>query len=163
MGWDGKLGSNPRHCSYNLVADLLRPFLQPRWRNQMETANLRWESFRLRQVLVVYLHLFWFCHPVDKIYPIFKYLRAIFLLLWKCFAKAIFEKSMTLPLTLLPHLVFREGFSRKSWSVHGSGTWCAECPENLYCPPLRALSTHSHMKPTFFSGSKFVWLILLPS
>ena len=48
------------HCTYNLVADLLRPFLQPRWRNQMETANLRWDSFRLRQVLVVYLHLYWF-------------------------------------------------------------------------------------------------------
>ena len=60
MGWDGKLGSIPCHCSYNLVADLLRPFLQPRWRNQMETANLRWESFRLRQVLVAYLHLYWF-------------------------------------------------------------------------------------------------------
>ena len=58
MGWDGKLGSNPRHCSYNLVADLLRPFLQPRWRNQMETANLRWESFR--QMLAPYLHSYCF-------------------------------------------------------------------------------------------------------
>ena len=160
MGWDGKLGSSPHHCSYNLVADLLRPFLQPRWRNQMETANLRWESFRLRQVLVVYLHLYWFLPSImTKDIPSSS--------IWGQFScscgDVLHRQAFILPLPLLPHLVFREGFSRKSWSVHGSGTWCAECPENLYCPPLRAFSTHSHMKPTFFSGSKFVWLILLPS
>ena len=47
----------------------------------------------------------------DKRYPVFKLMSIEYL---RCFAWASFEKSMTLPLPLLPHLVIREGFSRKS-------------------------------------------------
>ena len=48
---------------------------------------------------------------IDKRYHVFKYLTAIFLLLCRCFA---YRQALILPLPLLPHLVFREGFSRKS-------------------------------------------------